>query len=143
MQEVVYSSEYAVVKYDGDLQAIQTILKKEANLCAIKKIVTEILESFMIYKAGNLIINISNFEGQLIEDCKWIEEKVLPRAVEGGLTRIAIVDPANSTIKHFTNEKIKRMVTPRGTIIIKHFDTLMPCANWFNEPFNFSAQRKP
>ena len=92
MKEIL-DNEFATISYDKICNSIMVTWKKPSTTEVYKLIFSEMLESVSSFNAGALILDIHHQGIVGIENRKWLQNEILPKAYRQGIRKVAIVTP--------------------------------------------------
>ncbi|MDW7692749.1 hypothetical protein R9C00_11555 [Flammeovirgaceae bacterium SG7u.111] len=130
--KLLIETERATLHYLPNTNAILLTWLKVADADTYKHLFTQGLTHIRVNNANSWISDIRN-EGVIGTDLSvWLKTEIIPKAIELGLKRIAIVmDP--DVFKKFYVNNIKKDVTDGGIKFMEHFDSLEKAQKWIME----------
>jgi len=127
MKEIL-NNEFTTISYDNICNSIIGTWKKPSTTEAYKLIFSEILESVSSFNADALIIDIYHQGIVGMENRKWLQNEILPKAYRQGLRKVAIVTP-NDVFSTSYIDSIKK-----GTLALsldfQAFNDLIMAKSW-------------
>ena len=114
---------FAQIKYDPSLKAVITIWKRQNTTTSYKEIFNVTLQAIQESKAQVYVSDIT-FQGAVGTDSrKWMEQEIIPKAVQAGLKQVITVVP-NDIFQKFYYNNVKNEVSKKGWLDFQFFDTL-------------------
>jgi hypothetical protein len=103
MNENVFTADYATVTYNPEKRSMTLVWNGSPTVEEYKKPFLTMLEYSKTSPVDSMLSDISN-QGIISPDNrKWFEKEMMPRAVEAGLKRAAIVTNGNAFKLYYVN----------------------------------------
>jgi hypothetical protein len=113
---------FAQVKYDPSLKAVITIWKRQNTMASYKEIFKVTLQAIQENKALVYLSDI-NLQGAVGTDSrKWMEQEIMPKAVQSGLKQVVTIVP-NDVFQKFYYNSVKKGADQKGWLDFQFFDS--------------------
>jgi hypothetical protein len=123
-------NENAVVQFDDNTKTLELIWKKTVTKEIYRETFKDSLELLIKENSLNFISDIRK-EGVVgPENTKWLQENIIPKALQSGLQKIAIVMDED-VFKKFYTDNIKKAI--EGNAQINIFYSKDEAYKWINQ----------
>jgi hypothetical protein len=129
MQELL-KTDYADIMYNEEKFYLLVIWKPKMNDENYKEVFNYCIEYAQSHRVDNYVSDIREQKLITPETRKWFEEDALPRAVETGLQRGAIIFAGNVFKKYYANNILTR--TKNFALPLKFFTSFDDAYKWFD-----------
>lgn len=129
MKKVILDTDYAEISHDPELKLGKIVWKRKTSTEEYQYAFITLLEYSKKNTTDNFLSDIRNQSVVSPENRKWFESDMLPKAIENGLKRAAVVFDGNVFKKYYLNMIIK--VTNKFKMPLKMFATEEEAIQWF------------
>lgn len=129
MKKTLLDTNYVEVSHDPELSLGKVVWKRKTTSEEYQHAFITILEYSKLHRTDNFISDIRNQTVVSPENRKWFETEMLPRAIENGLKRSAVIFDGNVFKKYYINMIIK--VSNKFGMPLKMFNTEEEAIEWF------------
>jgi hypothetical protein len=130
MKKIILDTDYAEISYDAELKLGRIEWKKKTTTEEYQYAFITLLEYAKNHPSDNFLSDIRKQSVVSPENRKWFESEMLPRAIEAGLKRAAVVFDGNVFKKYYINMIIQ--VTNKFGLPMKVFSSEEDALAWFN-----------
>jgi hypothetical protein len=130
MREQILTLEFLELHYDHVLDTLVASWKKATCDEEIRHAFDEIIQAFQIYRPNNYICEVLYELQNYGRFQEWILNDLIPQAVDLGMVRLAAVGCRTTISKYFLCSDSRSVVTPRGTFVLKCFDSTTEAESW-------------
>jgi SpoIIAA-like len=116
------------VAYDVDVPCVVMTWTGYATSAQFRESNERVLACVKQHRAHRLLGDVSDFVLIGASDQNWLNEEWIPRAIEVGLRRAAIVQPT-SYFNRVAIENVRRRIDPER-LAVGYFDTLDKAREW-------------
>ncbi len=129
MKKIILDTDYAEISYDAELKLGRIEWKKKTTTEEYQYAFITLLEYAKNHPSDNFLSDIRKQSVVSPENRKWFESEMLPRAIEAGLKRAAVVFDGNVFKKYYINMIIQ--VTNKFGLPMKVFNSEEEALVWF------------
>lgn len=129
MKKIILDTDYAEISYDAELKLGKIEWKKKTSTEEYQYAFITLLEYAKSNPTYNFLSDIRKQSVVSPENRKWFEAEMLPRAIEAGLKRAAVVFDGNVFKKYYINMIIQ--VTNKFGLPMKVFNSEQEALGWF------------
>ncbi len=129
MKKIILDTDYAEISYDSELKLGKIEWKKKTSSEEYQYAFITLLEYAKDHPSDNFLSDIRQQSVVSPENRKWFESEMLPRAIEAGLKRAAVVFDGNVFKKYYINMIIQ--VTNKFGLPMKVFTSEEDALTWF------------
>ncbi|WP_020532356.1 STAS/SEC14 domain-containing protein [Flexithrix dorotheae] len=130
--KILIEKERASLHHLPEINSVLLTWKTYANHETYKYMFTKGVDKFLEVKATSWISDIRN-EGVISPELsKWLKSEAIPKAIAGGLKRIAVVMDSD-VFKKFYVKNVKQDATEGGIKFMEYFDNLEDAKKWIEE----------
>lgn len=126
---IILETDYAEISHDPDLKLGKIVWKRKTSTEEYQYAFITLLDYSKKNTTDNFLSDIKNQSVVSPENRKWFESDMLPKAIENGLKRAAVVFDGNVFKKYYINMIIK--VTNKFKMPLKMFSSEEEAINWF------------
>ena len=121
--------EYSLIQFEKNTKTLELIWKKTVNKEVYRETFENALDLLLKHNSKNFISDIRK-EGVVgPENTQWLQQNIIPKALESGLDKIAIVMDED-VFKKFYTDNIKKAI--EGNAQINIFYSKNEAYNWIN-----------
>lgn len=121
------NDDYSYISYEEDINAVHVVWKKIPSNDMYKDIFTTALNTIIDKKANKWISDIRKQGVVGPSNAKWLKEEILPKAIQAGLNKIAIV-VEKDVFKKFYIDNVKTIMS--ATAEMQYFDSEEEARKW-------------
>lgn len=129
MKEIIKDTDFAEISYDRELVLGKIEWKRKTTTEEYQFAFEILLEFARKNPADNFLSDIRRQSVVSPENRKWFETEMLPKAIDVGLKRAAVIFDGNVFKKYYINMIIK--VTNKFKLPMKVFSSEEDALNWF------------
>ena len=129
MKKILLDSDYAEASYDEELKLGKVVWKRKTTTEEYQYAFMVLLDHAKDNPSENFMSDIRNQSIVSPENRKWFETEMVPKAIDAGLKRVAIIFDGNVFKKYYINMIIK--VTNKFGVPLKMFSTEEEAIEWF------------
>jgi hypothetical protein len=107
MKKILIEADFAVLTYDPDLKLAKIVWNGKATTKEYQHTFITLLEYSKEHKTENFISDLRKQAVVSPENRNWFETVVIPRAIELGLIRAAVIFDGNVFKKYYLNMILK------------------------------------
>lgn len=126
--KMLLEMEKADLRYNEETNAIELIWKKRHDEETYKTAFTKGLEFIEEYKATGWLSDIRNEGIVSPANSQWMQEEILPKAINLGLKRIAAVLKADVFQEFYVKNVTKQ--AQKSNQLMKYFDNIEDANKW-------------
>ncbi|UII22454.1 STAS/SEC14 domain-containing protein [Fulvivirga ligni] len=123
----IRNDDYSTISYEADLNAVHVVWKKIPTEGMYREIFTGALNAIIDNKANKWISDIRKQGVVGPSNAKWLREEILPKAIQAGLNKIAIV-VEKDVFKKFYIDNVKTIMS--ATAEMQYFDSEDEARKW-------------
>jgi len=128
MKEIIKDTEFAEISYDRELVLGKIEWKRKTSTEEYQFAFETLLDFAQKNPADNFLSDIRRQSVVSPENRKWFETEMLPKAIEVGLKRVAVVFDGNVFKKYYLNMILK--VTNKFKLPMKVFTSTNEALEW-------------
>jgi len=129
MKNIIINTDYAEISHDSELKTGKIVWKRKTTTEEYQYAFITLLEYSRKHRTDNFLSDIRNQSVVSPENRKWFETEMLPKAVEGGLKRAAVIFDGNVFKKYYINMIIG--VTNKFGVPLKIVNSEEEALEWF------------
>jgi hypothetical protein len=129
MKQVIFDYEYAQILYDPSVKLGILVWKRKPENSEYQNAFDVMIEYSKKHTVDNFLSDIRNQGVVSPENRKWFESVMIPKAIDNGLKRAAVVFDGNVFKKYYIN-MILQVINKFG-IPMKLFSTEEDAVKWF------------
>lgn len=129
MKEIIKDTDFAEISYDRELILGKIEWKRKTNTEEYHFAFETLLDFAQKNPSDNFLSDITRQNVVSPENRKWFEIEMLPKAIEAGLKRVAVVFDGNVFKKYYLNMILK--VTNKFKLPMKVFTSEEDALEWF------------
>jgi hypothetical protein len=129
MKKILQDTDFAEISYDRELLLGKIEWKRKTTTEEYQFAFETLLEYAKKNPSDNFLSDIRNQSVVSPENRKWFETEMLPKAIEAGLKRAAVVFDGNVFKKYYINMILK--VTNKFKLPMKIFTSVDEALEWF------------
>jgi len=129
MKQVVFEYEYAQIFHDPSIKLGIIVWKRKPDNSEYQNAFEVMIEFSKKHPIDNFLSDIRNQGVVSPENRKWFESVMIPKAIDNGLKRAAVVFDGNVFKKYYINMIIQ--VINKFGIPMKLFNTEEDAVKWF------------
>lgn len=129
MKEIILDNEFAEISYDRELVLGKIEWKRKTSTEEYQYAFETLLDYAKKNPSDNFLSDIREQNVVSPENRKWFETEMLPKAIDVGLKRVAVVFDGNVFKKHYLNMILK--VTNKFKLPMKVFTSTEEALEWF------------
>ena len=129
MKKVIYDYDYAQILYDPELKLGFVVWKHKPSNTEYQNAFELMIDYSEKHPVENFISDIRNQGVVSPENRKWFESIMIPKAIDHGLKRAAVIFDGNVFKKYYINMIIQ--VINKFGIPLKLFGTEEDAVKWF------------
>jgi hypothetical protein len=129
MKEIIIDNDFVEISYHRELMYGKIEWKRKTNTEEYYFAFETLLEFARNNPADNFLSDIRRQSVVSPENRKWFETEMLPKAIEAGLKRAAVIFDGNVFKKYYINMIIK--VSNKFKLPMKVFTSEEDALNWF------------
>jgi hypothetical protein len=130
MKQVIYDYDYAQVFHDPTIKLCTIVWKRKPDNSEYQNAFEVMIEYSKKHTIENFLSDIRNQGVVSPENRKWFESVMIPKAIDNGLKRAAVVFDGNVFKKYYVNMIIQ--VINKFGIPLKLFSTEEDAVKWFS-----------
>lgn len=128
MKKTIFNTDYAEICYDSEIKLGKIEWKTKTSTEEYQYAFITLLEYARNHPSDNLLSDIRKQSVVSPENRKWFELEMLPKAIDAGLKRVAIVFDGNVFKKYYINMILK--VTNKFALPMKVFNSEEEAMTW-------------
>lgn len=129
MKEIIKDTDFAQISYDRELVLGKIEWKRKTTTEEYQFAFMTLLDFALKNPSDNFLSDIRKQNVVSPENRKWFETEMLPKAIDAGLKRAAVIFDGNVFKKYYINMIIK--VTNKFKLPMKVFSSEEEALNWF------------
>ncbi len=129
MKQVIFDYDYAQILYDPAVKLGILVWKRKPDNSEYQNAFEVMIEYSKKHTVDNFLSDIRNQGVVSPENRKWFESVMIPKAIDNGLKRAAVVFDGNVFKKYYIN-MILQVINKFG-IPMKLFSTEEDAVKWF------------
>lgn len=129
MKQVISDYDYAQIFYDPAIKLGTVVWKRKPENSEYQNAFEVIIEYSKKHPIDNFLSDIRNQGVVSPENRKWFESVMIPKAIDNGLKRAAVIFDGNVFKKYYINMIIQ--VINKFGIPLKLFSTEEDAVKWF------------
>lgn len=127
--EILFDKEYCIITYEKDKNLISLVWKRIISSEEYRR-GFEVLKNIILEKQIKRLLTDSRNQGIISpDDRKWLETKVIPVAIKGGLKYVATV-LAKDVFKQYYLTKIQSKSKKSGMSEFEIFESIQKAKEW-------------
>lgn len=130
MKKIIQDTDYAEISHDPELYLGKIEWKKKTSMEEYQYAFITLLGYAKDHRTDNFLSDIRKQTVVSPESRKWFETEMLPKAINAGLKRAAVVFDGNVFKKYYINMIIK--VSNKFKLPMKIFNEEQEAIDWFN-----------
>ncbi len=129
--EKYYQKDFLDIFWLEDANCVKMVWKKFARGKEFREGLNKGLELIIKKKSDRWLADLRKMQVLSLEDQQWSNEVWFPRAIEGGIRKMAIVKPASALAKM----GVKNIMNKVGSIELKtaYYDNEKEALSWLTE----------
>lgn len=119
------------LSYAPDLPAVVMVWRGYHTTAAFRALNEQVLAALISHRATRILCDIRHFLLISAEDQYWLSSNWLPRAIEAGLCRCAIVTPLYFFNRVAVGAVVERLDTSQ--VRVEYFEDVEPARAWLRQ----------
>lgn len=128
MKKIILDTDYAELTHDSELKLAKMVWKRKTSTEEYQYAYITLLEFCITHTTENFLSDIRNQSVVSPENRNWFEKEVIPRGMELGLKRAAVIFDGNVFKKYYLNMILK--VLNKFKMPLKLFNTEKEVLDW-------------
>lgn len=117
---------YVLVQFDEENSVIEIIWKKFAMSKQYRNAIQTAYNAVVTYQASSWLSDMTNAGVVAMEDQKWMKEEMIPKGIEAGVSKIAVVVSKDV----FSQIFLRSIDTKLTTFTKEHFENIKEARAW-------------
>lgn len=126
--EILFTNDKALLQYHQNRNAVELIWLKPQDFDTYKAIFRMAIQCVEDKKAIHFVSDIRKQGVVGPQNSKWLQEEIIPKAIQLGLRKIAVIMDSDIFKQYYVNNIAK--VTNEETELIKYFNSEVSAYHW-------------